>query len=180
MESWYLKKHDDGSVYGPATMDQLRDWALAAKVSPMDKVSNDKRRTWKRAPMVSELHMDWLVEVSSEFTYGPTTFGTVQEFISSGEIGDDTVVINCRDGKRHRVRDLPVALNSPRRPSADEVIEQIQRDATNEVRSIGETDNDKILRLERVILQLRLALNEEETRYRKLRQLYVEATGREP
>ena len=130
--------------------------------------------------MVPELHMDWLVEVSDDFTYGPTTFGTVQEFISAGEINDNTNVINCRDGQRFRVKDMPVALNSPRRPSADEVIEQIQKEATHELRSVGESDNEKILRLERVILQLRLALNEEETRYRKLHHKYVEATGKEP
>ena len=180
MESWYLKKHDDGTVYGPAAMDQLRDWALAAKISPMDKLSNDKRRTWKRAPLMPELHMDWLVEVNADFTYGPTTFGTVQEFISAGEIDDNTWIINCRDGKRFRVKDMPVALNSPRRRSSDEVIEQIQREATHEVRSVGESDNEKLLRFERVILQLRLALNEEESRYRRLHQKYVDETGKEP
>ena len=57
-DNWFLNKHDDGTIFGPASGDQIQDWALAAKISPLDKVSNDGQATWRRAPMFPELHMD--------------------------------------------------------------------------------------------------------------------------
>jgi len=65
-------KNDDGTVFGPISFEQLRQWALDAQVSPLDKVSNDET-TWFKAPMVPELGMDLLVEVTPDQFYGPTT-----------------------------------------------------------------------------------------------------------
>jgi hypothetical protein len=175
MDSFFLKKHDDGALYGPASIDQLRDWALAAKVSPLDRVSTDNQKSWKRAPMIPELHMDWLVEVNKDFLYGPTTFGTVQEFIAAGEIDGDTTVINCREGKTAKVKDMPVFNNGPRRNANEELL----RRATTEANITG-TESEKLLKLERLILELRLAVNDAETRYQRLRVKYIEDTGKEP
>src|SRR4051794_24103564 len=96
-QNWYLLKNDDGSVFGPITFSQLKQWAVEAQVSPLDKVSIDEQN-WVRAPMVPELEMDYLVEVSPDQYYGPTTFGAVREFLQMGEINGDTLVTNCRDG----------------------------------------------------------------------------------
>ena len=95
--TWYLMKNEDGTVFGPITFDQLRGWAMDAQVSPLDKVSSDEK-TWLKAPMVPELEMDYLVEVSPDQFYGPTTLGAVREFLQMGEINGDTPVTNCRDG----------------------------------------------------------------------------------
>jgi hypothetical protein len=57
--------------------------------------------------MVPELAMDYLVEVSPDQFYGPTTIGAVREFLMVGEINQDTPVTNCRDGAVMRVRDIP-------------------------------------------------------------------------
>ena len=57
--------------------------------------------------MVPQLSMDWLVELTSEHYYGPTTLGTLREFIRLGEIDSETVVINSCDGTRRQVRDMP-------------------------------------------------------------------------
>src|SRR5476651_1251867 len=105
-QKWYLMKHDDESVFGPMPSDQLRQWALNAQVSPLDKVSNDGR-TWIKAPMLPELEMDFLIEVTPDQYYGPTTTGAVREFLKAGEIGADTVITNCTDGSERSVRDTP-------------------------------------------------------------------------
>ena len=47
-----------------------------------------------KAPMVSELGMDWLVEVTSERYYGPTTLGAINEFVRLGEVTPENFVIN--------------------------------------------------------------------------------------
>ncbi len=172
---WYLKKHDDGAVYGPVTIASLRDWALAAKVSPLDRVSNNEQESWKRAPMIPELHMDWLVQVSDEFLYGPTTFGTVQEFIAAGEISGETLVINCKEGHQAKIRDMPVFNNGPRRSPTDDLARRLAREAGG-----TGTDSEKILRMERALLELRLALGDAEMRYQKLRSRFIDETGREP
>ncbi|HSP45535.1 MAG TPA: hypothetical protein VLO30_06045 [Chthoniobacterales bacterium] len=53
---------------------QLTRWASTAQVAPHDVVSTDQL-TWVKAPMLPELGMDWLVEVTTERFYGPTTLG---------------------------------------------------------------------------------------------------------
>lgn len=103
---WYLLKHEDGTVFGPVRFDQLKQWALEAQISPFDKISTDER-TWVKAPMIPELEMDYLVEVSADQYYGPTTVGAVREFLEAGEISADTIITNCKDGSEQMVRDMP-------------------------------------------------------------------------
>ena len=170
---------DDGAVYGPATLDQLREWALSAKIPPLDRVSNDEKKSWRRAPMISDLHMDWLVEVTEDFLYGPTTFGTVQEFLTAGEIDGNTVVINCREGNEAQIKDMPMFNNSPRRSPTNDLMRRTEPDL-GEADGNGGTENQKLLRLERAMLELRLALNDAESRYQKLRKRFIDETGREP
>jgi len=104
--TWYLMKNEDGSIFGPITFDQLHEWASDAQVSPLDKVSNDEK-TWMKAPMVPELGMDYLIEVSPDQFYGPTTLGAVREFLQIGEINGETPVTNCRDGSVVIIKDIP-------------------------------------------------------------------------
>ena len=111
-QNWFLRKHADGTVFGPLPFEQVRRWADGAQIAPHDKISQDQE-TWLKAPMFPELGMDWLVEVTSERYYGPTTLGAVREFIRLGEINEETFVINSCDGSRRRVRDLPGLTNSP-------------------------------------------------------------------
>jgi hypothetical protein len=56
---------------------------------------------------VPELQMDFLIEVSPDQFYGPTTLGAVREFLQAGEISSDTPVTNCRDGSIRLVKDIP-------------------------------------------------------------------------
>ena len=100
-QSWFLRKHQDGSIFGPISFDQLSNWASTAQVAPQDVVSTDQQ-AWLKAPMVPQLAMDWLVEVTSEHLYGPTTVGAIQEFIRLGDINADTFVINSCDGTRRQ------------------------------------------------------------------------------
>lgn len=103
--TWYLMKNEDGSVFGPITFEQLREWATDAQVSPLDKVSSDEKN-WVKAPMVPELEMDYLIEVSPDQFYGPTTLGAVREFMQIGEVNGETPVTNCRDGSVKPIKDV--------------------------------------------------------------------------
>ena len=105
-QSWYLQKFEDETLFGPMPFDQLKQWAFDAQVSPLDKISHDGN-TWVKAPMVPDLEMDYLVEVSPDQYYGPTTFGAIREFLQMGEIHADTEVTNCRDGTKAPVKEIP-------------------------------------------------------------------------
>ena len=105
-QTWYLQKYEDETLFGPMPFDQLKQWAFDAQVSPLDKISHDGT-TWVKAPMVPDLEMDYLVEVSPDQYYGPTTFGAIREFLQIGEIHADTEVTNCRDGTKAPIKEIP-------------------------------------------------------------------------
>jgi hypothetical protein len=105
-QTWYLLKHDDATIFGPISFDQLKQWASDAQVSPLDKVSTDAQN-WMRSPMLPDLHMDYLVEVSPDQFYGPTTLGAVREFLQMGEINGETQITNCKDGTVTALKNIP-------------------------------------------------------------------------
>jgi hypothetical protein len=157
-QTWFLRKHEDGTVFGPLSFDHLARWAADAQIAPHDTVSNDQQ-TWIKAPMLPELGMDWLVEITSEHYYGPTTLGAIQEFIRLGEIDQETFVINARDGIRRPVHEVSNLLESIRQnePAAS---------------GIAVNFHDRIRELEQLLSEERRALEEAEQRYAELEQHY--------
>jgi hypothetical protein len=116
-QQWFLRKHEDGTIFGPLSFELLARWASDAQIAPHDAVSTDQQ-TWLKAPMLPELGMDWLVELTSEHYYGPTTLGAIAEFIRLGEINEDTFVINSCDGTRRQISELSALLRSAREKEA--------------------------------------------------------------
>lgn len=120
-QNFYLLKNEDGTVFGPVPFTELKSWADQALISPFDKVSTDQA-AWNRAPMLAELGMDYLIQVSDKALYGPTTIGAIKEFLNAGEITGETVVINCKDGSTCKVSSLPFQQSQdpddPANPSA--------------------------------------------------------------
>jgi hypothetical protein len=176
--AWYLLKVADNEVFGPAPLDQFRIWAAEAKISPMDRVSNDERKSWVRAPMVTELQMDWLIEMSDGFLYGPTSVGTLQEFLATGEIDENVVVINTLEGTTTRINQLPFFKASPHRV----------RGAV-EINSLGDTDSiggesgslkQRCVWLERQNMEHQRDLLRLQEYVASLRSQFIEATGRDP
>jgi len=136
-QNWFLMKSDDGSVFGPISLAQLTQWAVDAQVSPLDKVSTDEH-TWMRAPMVPELGMDYLVEVTPDQFYGPTTLGAVREFLEIGEINEETAVTNCKDGTVRQVKEMPELL--PKEDAASEPVRaSIRLNLQQRIRELEET-----------------------------------------
>ena len=168
---WFLRKHEDGTIFGPLTFAQLAEWAASAQIAPHDVVSADQVN-WIKAPMLPELAMDWIVEVTSERLYGPTTLGAIREFLRLGEITEESFVINACDATRQQIREimpLPAAL-----PAADDP----QTDATAatgpSATGISVAAEDRIRELEDALREERRALAEAEERYRELEARYNE------
>lgn len=158
-------KNEDGSVFGPLPFEQLHQWASDAQVSPLDKVSSDEK-TWLKAPMLPELQMDYLVEVSPDQFYGPTTIGAVREFLLAGEINGETTVTNCRDGSSDLVRDIPGLL--PETPEA-EILQPVRT-------SIRINLQQRIRTLEEALMEERRAREQAEHRVKRLESKLDEIT----
>jgi len=171
-QKWFLRKHEDGSTFGPVQFDQITRWAAAAQVAPHDTLSNDGQ-TWIKAPMLPQLGMDWLVELTSEHYYGPTTLGALREFIRLGEIDGETVVINACDGIRRQIREMP-DLWETAQPEADENQFQIQLgDPVGPgVAKMSIRLRERIRDLEQTLQEERRALVESRQRYNDLERKY--------
>ena len=162
---WFLRKHEDGTVFGPIGFEQLARWASSAQVAPRDSVSSDGE-SWMKAPMLAELGMDWIVEITSERLYGPTTLGSLREFLRLGEIDENSFVINACDGTRQQIRDIAPQLSGVTvyGPSALESNEKAEPVSSGMSVAVQE----RIAELERALRDERRALAELEERYREL------------
>ncbi len=173
---WFLRKHEDGSIFGPLTFDQLAAWASSAQIAPHDSVSADQAN-WMKAPMLPELGMDWIVEVTSERLYGPTTLGAIREFLRLGEIGEDNFVINACDATRRQVRDIRHLLEAL---PPDAETQRGESAATAPATAGMSIDvNDRIRELEDALREERRAYAELEQHYRDLERRYNELVSAE-
>lgn len=163
----FLMKHEDGTIFGPITLKQLHLWAVDAMISPLDKVSTDGS-TWSKAPMLHELEMDYLIEVSPDQYYGPTTIGAVKEFLRVKEINQSTLITNCKDGTTHAVKDIPFL----QLPDEEEVPEQPVRT------SIRMSLQQRIRDLEESLLEERRAREAAELQCEKLEAKIAELSSK--
>lgn len=177
-QSWFLRKQEDNTIFGPLSFDQLADWARNAQVAPHDSISTDEV-SWMKAPMLPELGMDWLVEVTSERYYGPTTLEAIQEFIRLREIDGETFIINACDGMRRQVQDFSqFQLPAP----DEEAVEAAEAEGADETGNPNEPAasgisidlQDRIRDLEQCLREERRAFDESEARYQELLQRYNE------
>lgn len=176
-QSWFLRKNEDGNIFGPLSFEQLARWASSAQVAPQDVLSSDQV-TWIKAPMLEELGMDWLVELTSERYYGPTTLGAVQEFMRLGEINEQTFLINSCDGVRRQIGEMSLMLQT--QPGPADAVTPAENTPFAEPAASGMSIDvqDRIRDLEQSLLEERRALREAEERYRALELKYQELAQR--
>lgn len=175
---WFLRKHEDGTIFGPLSFSQLAEWASSAQVAPNDSLSVDQTN-WIKAPMLPELEMDWIVEVTGERYYGPTTLGAVNEFIGLEEINEDSFLINACDGTRQQIRGMLARLQAEavKRETGEQDAVATAIDAGPAATMIAAGMQDRIRELEESLGEQRRALMDAEERYRDLEAKYLEVLG---
>jgi hypothetical protein len=177
-QSWFLRKHEDGSTFGPVRFEQIARWAAAAQIAPHDTLSND-RQSWVKAPMLPQLGMDWLVELTSEHYYGPTTLGALQEFIRLGEIDGETLVINTRNGAHCKIQEMPHLWETGQADAGDTQTEiQLGDPVAPPLAGMSIALREQIRDLEQSLEGERRALIEAERRYAELKEKYDAAIQR--
>lgn len=174
-QRWFLRKHEDGSIFGPLAFEQLARWASSAQIAPHDSISSDQS-TWIKAPMLPELRMDWIVEVTSERLYGPTTLGAIKEFVRLGEIDPDTIVINSCDASRQPLREIQ-SLLAAQAALEDSPPPDNAGSSAPLASGISVGLRQRIRELEDALRDERRALAEAEERYRALESQYKNLAG---
>ena len=124
--------------------------------------------------------MDWLVELTSEQYYGPTTLGAIQEFMRLGEIDGGTFVINSCDGSRRQIQQIPELEEALGQVgSVPSVAAEVEAAGEPVPSGISMDLHDRIRELEQTLREERRALEEVEERYHELEQRYNELQQRE-
>ena len=118
---WRVKKAPDDSIYGPVDPETLKEWANSAQIAPEDMV-DESDENWRVAPEIDFLEMLWMVKLSSGETYGPTTVGTLREFINEGLVTEKTLATHCKTHQSLPLTALVAAVDfekkrASRRPS---------------------------------------------------------------
>jgi hypothetical protein len=93
--TWRVKKAPDDALYGPVDVEMLKEWANSAQIAPEDQI-DESDENWRPAPEIEFLEMLWIVNLPGGESYGPTTVGTLREFINEGLVTDKTHASHCK------------------------------------------------------------------------------------
>jgi len=101
---WRVRKSPDNAIYGPVDTAMLKEWANSAQIAPQDMV-DESDENWRPAAQVDFLEMLWQVKLPpNNDVYGPTTIGTLREFIQEGLINEKTLAMHVKTNQS-----LPIA-----------------------------------------------------------------------
>ncbi|MFO7871546.1 MAG: hypothetical protein R6V03_08970 [Kiritimatiellia bacterium] len=138
---WHLKL-DDGTVYGPVPLCDLRSWAEDCRIGPQHEVSPDKKK-WFPASQVPELRMDWMVEIDKDNSYGPLNLLAVANLLDDGTITPETEV-------SHKTGDTTLRAEATRASQVTELAESREHIAA-EVKALKQSladEREKVKELE--------------------------------
>lgn len=102
--SWYLRKADQ-TIYGPVSFDILRRWAADGRIVSEDHVSEDEV-TWRPAPDLASLEMDWFIDLPEGQSYGPLHLMALAELVRDGTIVAANRVTHRPTGLSHALCDV--------------------------------------------------------------------------
>jgi ribosomal protein L19E len=174
--TWRVRKAPDKAIYGPVDQETLKDWANSAQVAPEDMI-DESDENWRPAPDIEFLEMLWVVKLSSGETYGPTTVGTLREFIREKLVAEKSVATHAKTNQSLPLTALIAAIDfekkrASRRPG---------REANKSTASIAvEMAKDQHIRqLEEDLKELRREHESLTHRYRQLT-LQMQESTRKP
>lgn len=101
---WFVKK-DDGTIYGPISLGELKSWAAEGRVAPEDSISAD-RENWSSPSEKRDLHMDWTLDLGDGGIYGPIHLLAFADFAIDGSVGIAATVRNIRHDVNYPLADV--------------------------------------------------------------------------
>jgi len=124
-----LRKLNDAEVYGPMNADELKQLIDSAYVSPEDEVSTGDDEDWKPVTEFPELGMVWKIQANDGTMYGPTSLGTIREFLRTGEIRFDDKILKYDEKEPKSIAE---ALGETEAAALKAEIEAAQEGSTDE------------------------------------------------
>jgi hypothetical protein len=108
-----LQKQQTARILGPMDLDHLKALGNQSLIAPEDLIQVDEG-PWVKAPEVGALEMIWWVEPLDGPRYGPTTAGTIAEFLQSGQLGGSELVTHSRTKETYTVTEFLEEINRRR------------------------------------------------------------------
>ena len=166
-----LKKAAEGEVHGPMEMAELVELSRAAFVAPEDEVSfNDG--AWNPAHEVAELEMDWIIRTGEGIEYGPTSQGTIREFLMVGEISEENMLYHKESEEEKTVGELlgdsVVEEAKEEQRQASKVIDDTQKEDPKMEESLEVAKDIRIHQLETDLHELEGKYNSLTLKFRKV------------
>jgi hypothetical protein len=166
---WRVKKIADNSIYGPVDETTLKEWANSAQVSPHDMVDASGDEKWRPAPEIEFLDMLWTVALSETETYGPTTIGTLHEFVHEGLITEQTLAMHVKTKQSLPIGALFAAMEFEKKRESRRPPKENKKSTAS--LAVDMAKDQRIRQLEEDLRELR---REHETLTHKFRQLTLQ------
>ncbi|MEM9398696.1 MAG: hypothetical protein AAF984_00665 [Verrucomicrobiota bacterium] len=103
---YFLRKINEDYPIGPLKNKELIELAFSARIAPEDFISIEGKEDWQLAPEYDFLQMVWKIPRDEDSFYGPTTVGTLHDFLVTGELDMDQEVEHIKTGKKKKISDL--------------------------------------------------------------------------
>jgi flagellar motor protein MotB len=110
-ERWFMRT-DDGAVYGPATMDTLKEWCLDGRIEPDNELSPDQKN-WVPAQSVPELEMDWYARLDDGTRIGPFPLALVPGLLENGIFPGTAILQHRATGETRLAAGDPGHVGTP-------------------------------------------------------------------
>lgn len=166
---WRVKKTTDNSIYGPVEESTLKEWANSAQISPQDLVDLSGDENWRPAPEIEFLDMLWIVQLPGDETYGPTTIGTLHEFVHEGLITEKTLATHVKTNQSLPIGALFAAMEFEKKREAKRPPKEGKKSTAS--LAVDMAKDQRIRQLEEDLRELR---REHETLTHKFRQLSLQ------
>lgn len=170
---WRVKKAPENAIYGPVDADMLKEWANSAQVAPHDLV-DESDENWRPASELEFLEMLWMVQLPGDEVYGPTTVGTLREFISEGLITEKTLAMHTKTNQSLPIAALFAAVDFEKKRASKRPPKEAMKSTAS--LAVDMAKDQRIRQLEEDLKELRREHDSLVHRYRQLSLQLQEST----
>ncbi|HEV3272620.1 MAG TPA: hypothetical protein VGZ93_10610 [Candidatus Methylacidiphilales bacterium] len=165
---WRVRKAADHSIYGPVDQETLKEWANSAQIAPDDMI-DETDENWRAASEIDFIEMFWQVKLQGGETYGPTTVGTLREFIKEDLVTEKTMATHVKTHQSLPLAALLAAVDFEKKRAARRPAKEANKSTAS--LAVEMAKEQHIRQLEEDLKELR---REHETLTHKYRQLTMQ------
>ena len=175
--NWRVRKIADQAIYGPVNTEMLKDWANSAQIAPEDMI-DESDENWRSAPDVDFLEMMWQVKLPGGQVYGPTTVGTLREFINEGLVNEKTPATHAKTHQSLPLAALFAAVDFEKRRASRRRPMEVNKSTAS--LAVEMAKDQHIRQLEEDLRELRKEHDELIHKFRQLTLQVQEGTPKRP